>query len=88
MKADIDLTGRTPDLIVFHDGSQVIIRCEQVEQTTEGPKPNGKIIHLGLTAADAMRLLNHLSEARRRLQLEAVPTGSQQTIVPPSKKRH
>jgi hypothetical protein len=88
MKADIELSGYAPDLIVGRDGSQIVIRCQQVAQTTEGPKLNGKIIHLGMTAADAMRLLDHLSEARRRLRPKDLPTSSQETVVPPEKDRH
>ena len=57
MKADLDITGYQPDLVAGKDGQQVIVRCEIVDQPATGPQRSGKYIHLGLTAADAMRLL-------------------------------
>jgi hypothetical protein len=55
--ADIDVTGRLPELVVFRNKSHIVIKCEIVDPPASGPQPSGRTIHLGLTAEDAIRLL-------------------------------
>ena len=61
--ADIDVTGRLPELVVIRNKSHIVIKCEIVDLSASGPQPSGRTIHLGLTAEDAMRLLTLLKAA-------------------------
>jgi hypothetical protein len=82
MQADFDITGYAPDLVVGKNGRQAIIRCEIVDQPSEGPRRSGKYIHLGLTAADAMRLLAHLQGAQKQFGWP-IPQGIMIDVPPP-----
>jgi hypothetical protein len=88
MRADVDLTGQAPSLIVFVERAHIIICCEQIEQTGRGPKPNGKHVHLGMTAADAMLLLAQLKEAQARLGLPDNSALIREIPISPAKFRN
>jgi hypothetical protein len=87
--ADIDVTGRLPELVVFRNQSHIVIKCEIVDQPASGPQPSGRTIHLGLTAEDAIRLLTLLKAAQQQLGLPDW-TGGPVTTTPihPTKDRN
>ena len=81
-----DLSGYQPDIIGNpKNPNQLIIRCEMVDHSGGIPKRTGKYIHLGMTAADSMRLLALLSAVQKQLGLPDHP-GETKYIVVPSKK--
>ena len=86
--ADIDVTGRLPELVVFRNNSQMVIKCEIVDQSASGPQPSGRTIHLGLTAEDAMRLLTLLKAVQQELGLPDSGVPVTTTPVPPAKDRN
>jgi hypothetical protein len=86
--ADIDVTGRLPELVVFRNQSHIVIKCEIVDQPASGPQPSGRTIHLGLTAEDAMRLLTLLKAAQQELGLPDSGGPVTTTPVPPAKDRN
>jgi len=88
MEAEINLSAANPCLVVQKDGSQIVIRCEEVEQTRNGPRKSGRYIHLGMTTADATQLLALLKDAEQR---QALVGGHHRVMivdVPPEKDRH
>ena len=88
MAAEIDISGYAPNLVVNRARTQILIDCEMVEHTAEGPRRSGKRIHLGLTIDDAMRLLALLKDAQRRLELPDYPLSPTMTEVPRAKDRN
>jgi hypothetical protein len=86
--ADIEVTGRLPELVVFRNKSQMVIKCEIVDQSTSGPQPSGRTIHLGLTVEDAMRLLTLLKAAQQELGLPDSGGPVTTTPVSPPKDRN
>jgi hypothetical protein len=88
MNDPIELTAHAPQLMVSRDGSQIIIRCQQVEQTAEGPKLNGEYIHLGMTWADGVRLLALLLEAQKQAGQPQPTAQVSVTDVPPVRSRN
>ena len=88
MQADVELSGRSPSLVVKKDGSQIVIRCEKVDHLPDGPRASGKYIHLGMTAADAMLLLAQLKEAQRRQVLLDPGVRPAMITIPSEKDRN
>jgi hypothetical protein len=88
MKADLEIYALDPNVIVMSDQqSQLIIRCEMVDQLPAGPKRNGKYVHLTMTMGQAMRLLSMLQGVQHQYGLASEPPA---TIipVPPTKDRN
>jgi hypothetical protein len=85
-RAEIDITAWNPQVIATPDGRQMLVRAEIVEQRPEGGRPTGKYIHLGLSSADAMKLLSILREFQQRFALQS-PTQVTTIDVPPAKER-
>jgi hypothetical protein len=69
--------------------NQVILRCEKVSHASGTGKRTGKYIHLGMTAADAMRLLAMLSAVQKKFGYQ-LPPGEEtfSDFVPPDSKKH
>jgi hypothetical protein len=84
-----DLSGYRPDIIgSAKNPNQLIIRCEMIDHSQGSSKLTGKYIHLGMTAADSMRLLALLSAAQKQLGLPAHSEKATYTVVPPAKDRN
>jgi hypothetical protein len=84
-----DLSGYRPDIIGNpKNPNQLIIRCEMVDHSGGSSKLTGKYIHLGMTAADSMRLLALLSAAQKQLGLPAHSEEATYIVVPPAKDRN
>jgi hypothetical protein len=83
-----DLTVWNPNLSVSKPHRQIIIEAEIVDQTDAGPKPSGNAIRLGMTAADAMRLLTLLKSAQQQLGLPDWHGEVTMTSVPPAKQKN
>jgi hypothetical protein len=89
VKAALEVTGYSPEVITQKTGKNAFIRCEMIEVGREGrPERTGKYIHLQLTASDAVRLLGLLQAAQNKHQWS--PTSGEPTVVsiPPTKDRH
>jgi hypothetical protein len=75
--ADHDLSACEPDVIVTNNPRQVIVRARLLEQTPEGPQKSDKYIHLTLTTAEAMQLMNLLQDAQSKNSLWTDARGQQ-----------
>lgn len=87
LEAEFDLVGVSPDLITKPDGKQVMIRCERVAHDP-APRRTGKHIHLGMTPADAMRLLAQLQLAQQQFGWPIHPGGAVFVAVPPDRQKN
>jgi hypothetical protein len=84
-----DLSGYRPDIIGSpKNPNQLIIRCEMVDHSGGSSKRTGKYIHLGMTAADSMRLLALLLAAQKQLGLPSHSDEATYTVVPSAKDRN
>jgi hypothetical protein len=67
VKAALEVTGYSPEIITQTTGENAVIRCEMIELGKAGrPERTGKYIHLQLTAPDAVRLLGLLQAAQQK----------------------
>lgn len=87
MPAEFDLVGVDPDVIVPTDGSRVMLSLDQVVHDPVARR-SGKRIHLGMTPADAMRLLGHLRLAQQRFGWPDHPGTPELIEVPPDRKKN
>lgn len=87
-KVDHDLSGISPDIIIDpRKPNQMILRSELVghHPTT---RRTGRFVHLGMTAADAMRLLALLKDVQKQQGWADPVDPVQSTAVPPAKDRN
>lgn len=87
MKRDIEIHGYRPEVTSSRDVKHFIIRCEIIEPHPKGARRSGKHINLGLTQADAMRLLAQLQSAQQHFSLPT-PALVKPIDVPPTKDQH
>ena len=87
IKADIDLVGVDPDVILPPDGRNVMISLDQVVHDPVARR-SGKRILLGMTPADAMRLLAQLQLAQQQYGWPNHPGGAQLIPVPPDGQKN
>jgi hypothetical protein len=89
VKAALEVTGYSPEIITQATGKNAFIRCEMIEVGKEGrPERTGKYIHLQLTASDAVRLLGLLQSAQQKHQWSPTPGGPTVISIPGAKDRH
>lgn len=86
IKADIDLVGVDPDVVVPPSGAQVMLSLEQVVHDPVARR-SGKRILLGMRPVDAMRLLAQLQLAQRQFGWPDHPAGAQMIQVPPDRQK-
>ena len=84
---DFDFTCYAPDLLTPLDGSQVIIRAEVVVHDPVA-RQSGKHIHLGMTPADAMRLLAQLRSVQQQFAWPDASGQGETIVVPPEREKH
>jgi hypothetical protein len=89
VKAALEVTGYSPEIITQETGKSAFIRCEMIEVGREGrPERTGKFIHLQLTASDAVRLLGLLQAAQQKHQWSPTPGEPTLVTIPRAKDRH
>jgi hypothetical protein len=89
VKAALEVTGYSPEIITQTTGETAFIRCEMIELGKAGrPERTGKYIHLQLTASDAVRLLGLLQAAQQKHQWSPTPGGPTVISIPKAKNRH
>ena len=87
MKADLNLVGTEPSLIVESNRERVIIQATLIEfpEGAEFGKKSEKYIHLGMTVADAMHLLANLKFVQQRY---GWPDAPPPLVQPPRSDQH
>ena len=89
MKAALEITRYSPEIINQTTGKNAFIRCEMIELRKAGrPERTGKYIHLQLTASDAVRLLGLLQAAQHKHQWSPTPGEPTVISIPRAKDRH
>jgi hypothetical protein len=88
-KPKLDVLIWKPEMMLDKSRKQVIIAAELIEPGPDGQlRPSGNAIHLGMTAADAMRLASLLRLAQQQLGLPDDPDQPTWIPSPPEKDRH
>jgi hypothetical protein len=87
MDVEIDVSGYRPELAISKN-KQVAITCEIIKFESGHPKQSGKAIRLGMTKADAMRLLALLKSAQQQFGWPDEPGPVTGFEVLPAGKKH
>jgi len=84
-----NLSGYQPNILFDpKKPTQLIISSELVDHQDGKAQRTGKYIHLGMTTADAMRLLGLLSAVQQQFGFEAHSEPIQHNFVPPKNEQN